>query len=218
MKYLIRKIHKYLSVVVSVQLLLWTISGIYFAFNQIELVRGEQYRQADTISVDLGEINFNISEANNVRFFKRLNLTGFAVGKDNETDYLDLAGQPLLKLSNQEAKTIVSLSTSLSPLDAEEINATDPGAEYRGRHLPLLKVRSVNEEDEEINVYVDAFSGEIVAIRSDQWRIWDLMWGLHIMDWEERDDFNHWLLKLFSVLALVSSITGLLLFFKVDLN
>ena len=218
MKYLIRKIHKYLSVVVSVQLLLWTISGIYFAFNQIELVRGEQYRQADTISVDLGEINFNISEANNVRFFKRLNLTGFAVGKGNETDYLDLAGQPLLKLSNQEAKTIVSLSTSLSPLDAEEINATDPGAEYRGRHLPLFKVRSVNEEDEEINVYVDAFSGEIVAIRSDQWRIWDLMWGLHIMDWEERDDFNHWLLKLFSVLALVSSVTGLLLFFKVDLN
>ena len=89
MKYLIRKIHKYLSVVVSVQLLLWTISGIYFAFNQIELIRGEQYRQADTISVDLGEINFNISEANNVRFFKRLNLTGFAVGKGNETDYLD---------------------------------------------------------------------------------------------------------------------------------
>jgi len=24
--------------------LLWTVSGIYFAFNKIEMVRGEQYR------------------------------------------------------------------------------------------------------------------------------------------------------------------------------
>ena len=38
-----RKIHKYLSLAISVQLLLWTISGIYFSFNKIEDVRGGQY-------------------------------------------------------------------------------------------------------------------------------------------------------------------------------
>ena len=38
-----RKIHKYLSLAISVQLLLWTISGIYFSFNKIEEVRGSQY-------------------------------------------------------------------------------------------------------------------------------------------------------------------------------
>jgi len=38
-----RKIHKYLSLAISVQLLLWTISGIYFSFNKIEDVRGSQY-------------------------------------------------------------------------------------------------------------------------------------------------------------------------------
>ena len=40
---MIRTFHKYLSLVISIQLLLWTISGIYFAFNKIELIRGEQY-------------------------------------------------------------------------------------------------------------------------------------------------------------------------------
>ena len=40
----IRKIHRYLSIFIAIQLLLWTISGIYFAFNKIELIRGEQYR------------------------------------------------------------------------------------------------------------------------------------------------------------------------------
>ena len=46
MKLLVRKIHKYLSFFISIQLLLWTISGIYFAFNKIELVRGEQYKKS----------------------------------------------------------------------------------------------------------------------------------------------------------------------------
>ena len=36
-----RKIHKYLSLAISVQLLLWTISGIYFSFNKIEDVSFE---------------------------------------------------------------------------------------------------------------------------------------------------------------------------------
>ena len=43
-KYTIRKIHRYLSIFIAIQLLLWTVSGIYFAFNKIEMVRGEQYR------------------------------------------------------------------------------------------------------------------------------------------------------------------------------
>ena len=72
MKIVIRKIHKYLSLFISIQLLLWTISGIYFAYNQIELVRGEHFRNQ---SYD--EINFNLQElplitARSVRTFVRL--------------------------------------------------------------------------------------------------------------------------------------------------
>ena len=35
----LRKLHKYISLIVSLQLLLWTVSGIYFSFNKIENVR-----------------------------------------------------------------------------------------------------------------------------------------------------------------------------------
>ena len=110
----------------------------------------------------------------------------------------------------------MSRVTSLTPLVAEEINDPEPGSEYRGRNLPLFKVTTQDQENEEINVYVDAISGQVVAIRSEQWRLWDLMWGLHIMDWETRDEINNWLLKLFSVLALISSLTGVFVFFRWD--
>jgi len=80
--------------------------------------------------------------------------------------------------------------------------------------LPLYKVISLNKEGEEINVYQNPFSGEIVAIRSSQWRMWDLMWGLHIIDWVDRDNIGNIFLKIFSFIALFTSISGLILFFK----
>ena len=73
-----------------------------------------------------------------------------------------------------------------------------------------------NDKGHEINVYINIYSGEVLAIRSAVWRIWDLMWGFHIMDWQERDNIDNILLKVFSILALISSITGVLLFFRVD--
>ena len=216
MKFLVRKTHKYLSILISIQLLLWTISGIYFAFNQIELVRGEQYRLPQAFSVDLSKVNLVLDYVKSIQVARRFGEEILIVRKETGTEYLNLEGVALEKLSKTQATSIVSAVTSLTPLAVEEINDPEPGSEYRGRNLPLFKVITQDQENEEINVYVDAISGQVVAIRSEQWRLWDLMWGLHIMDWETRDEINNWLLKLFSVLALISSLTGVFIFFRWD--
>ena len=216
MKFLVRKTHKYLSILISIQLLLWTISGIYFAFNQIELVRGEQYRLPQVFSVDLSKVNVFLDSVKSIQVARRFGEEILIVRKEAGTEYLNLEGVALEKLSKTQATSIVSAVTSLTPLAVEEINDPEPGSEYRGRNLPLFKVITQDQENDEINVYVDAISGQVVAIRSEQWRLWDLMWGLHIMDWETRDEINNWLLKLFSVLALISSLTGVFIFFRWD--
>ena len=56
-------------------------------------------------------------------------------------------------------------------------------------------------------------TGDIASIRSDSWRIWDFLWSLHIMDYRERDNINNILLQILSVLALVTSVSGITLFF-----
>ena len=218
MKSIVRNVHKYLSFSISLQLLLWTVSGIYFAFNKIEMVRGEQYILTQSYAVDLSQINLNIPEAENVRLSKRFNEEIIIITKDIGKEYLDIKGNSLNKLSTDEALKIVGNKTTLKPLNVEEIKMEKNGSEYRGRSLPLYKVTSKNKVNEKINVYLNVFSGEILAIRSTQWRIWDLMWGFHIIDWQERDNINNFLLKIFSILALISSLTGLLLFFKVDIK
>ena len=177
MKLTLRKFHKYISFIVSIQLLLWTISGIYFSFNKIENVRGEQYRIEKKVS------------------------------SSNEKEQTKM-------LSTEEAKKIVSLKTTLTPIQSLLINEEVRGSEFRGRNLPLYKVVSENEEGKKINVYIDPFSGEVSAIRSLQWRIWDFMWGVHIMDWVERDNIDNLWLKVFSFIALFTSLSGIILFFN----
>lgn len=216
MNFLVRKIHKYLSFFISLQLLLWTVSGIYFAFNKIELVRGEQYRKQVEQSIDLGDFDFEIPNTTDVNIQKRLGENIAVIKVDGTTKYLNRSGESISKLTESEAMNLIISNTTLSPVLVEEIVNERSGSEYRGRSLPIYKVESKTNKGLDINVYLDVYSGEVLAIRSNKWRIWDLMWGLHIMDWKERDNISNILLKIFSILALVSSVTGVMLFFKLD--
>ena len=218
MRNIVRNTHKYLSFFISLQLFLWTISGIYFAFNKIELVRGEQYRLTESFPINFDEIKFSRSDVQQVKAINRLGEIIFVVSGSNGIEYLDASGTRISKLNKNEVFEIVSSSSSLKPIDLEEITESSKGSEFRGRDLPLYKVTSLNDKDKKINLYLNVFSGEITAVRSLQWRIWDLMWGFHIMDWQTRDKINNIFLKIFSILALVSSISGIMLFFRVDFN
>ena len=195
-KKFIRKSHRYLSIFVSIQLLLWTISGIYFAYNQIELVRGEQYRLPKDVEY---------------RIFDRLGFSVIETIKSGEKFYETYPERKTIKpLTSEEAIQITREKTSLKPIEAILIENVDAGSEYRGP-LPAYKVKT--ETQDKINVYVGYMTGDINSIRSDSWRMWDLMWSLHIMDYKERDNINNVLLKVLSILALFTSISGITLFF-----
>ena len=218
MKFLVRNIHKYLSFFISLQLLLWTVSGIYFAFNKIENVRGEQYREEPNFNVDFSRLNFEIDGAQNIRVINRIDKEILVVDGIYGREYLDFDGKDVEQLNSEEAKILSAKHTSLIPESIELVTENSVGSEYRGRALPIFRVKSVNDVGESINVYLNVYTGEVEAVRSVQWRIWDLMWGFHIMDWKTRADIDNLLLKIFSILALISSITGVLLFFKVDVR
>jgi hypothetical protein len=209
---MIRLFHKYLSLVISIQLLLWTVSGIYFAFNKIELVRGEQYLIEHKVSkLDLKEVESSFS-GKNVNFVRRLDEWIIKVETDSGFSYTDLQGQNLDELNEEEVREVVRQSTKLIPLMVQRIDKPEIRAEFRGRNLPIFKVATSTTDN--INVYVDAFTGEVTAIRSDSWRIWDFLWGAHIIDYSERENINNFLIKILSILALISSLSGIVLFFK----
>jgi len=211
MRSLIRKIHKYLSLFISIQLLLWTVSGIYFAYNKIELVRGEHLRNQTIEELSFDLKNLPPIQAKSIDIIVRLGQPLIKINTMSGISYLNKDGSPASKIKLDEAMKIVQNKTSLNPLSALEIVDVPAGAEYRGRDLPLYQV--ITDHQDNIKVYLDAFSGEIVAIRSSSWRVWDFLWGLHIMDYIDRDNINNILIKIFSILALISSLSGVILFF-----
>ena len=194
----VRKIHRYLSIFIAIQLLLWTISGIYFAYNKIEMVRGEQYR---------------LPLETEYRIFKRLGKEIIEKNENGLKTYLTYPDNlPVNNLLPSEVINIAKEKTSLNPTEVSLIETAERGAEFRGRRLPIYKVSTDTKDD--INIYIDPITGDVAAIRSDSWRAWDLLWALHIMDYQDRDNINNILLKIFSILALVSSISGVILFFR----
>ena len=197
-RFSIRKIHRYLSIFIAIQLLLWTISGIYFAFNKIELIRGEQYRlPLDKEFRIFTRLDQQIIEEN-IKCIKTY------------STYPD--GKKINVLTQEEALVIAKIKTSLIPINATLITEDSAGSEYRGRPLPLYKIST--DTKDKINIYVNPMTGDILSIRSDSWRIWDFFWALHIMDYKDRENINNILLKIFSILALVTSVSGIVLFFS----
>lgn len=69
------------------------------------------------------------------------------------------------------------------------------------------------DDDDATTLYIAADDGRILERRNDTWRLFDVFWMLHIMDYKEREDFNNALVILVSLIAAWFSITGVVLFF-----
>ena len=206
--------HRRLAIVPAIQLLLWTVSGIYFAFVEITMVRGEAHRLTPaTQSIDLAKFDFPVTATSQVLIKPRLPgelVVGVSDPKSGLTEWLGPDGQPVAPLTSEQAISAVSTKTDITVDVTEWVTTAAEAAEYRGRQLPLW--RAYSAENPSLRVYVDPRSGDIVAIRNLAWRAWDFLWMLHIMDYDDRDDIGTWLLKLFSVMALLTAIAGIALY------
>ena len=208
----LRRWHRLVALVTSFQLLLWTLSGLYFAFIDIDYVRGHQFkRSASAARLDLSSLATGVVSAKKVVIQERL--TGeliVGVQTDDGIQWLDAQGASVEALTGEQALRLGAERTVIEPDQVEWIDTDMSGSEYRGAPLPLWRLW--REEDPDRVAYVDAMSGEVVVVRHDAWRWWDFLWSLHIMSYEDRDTIGTWLLKIFSVLALATAVLGLWLF------
>jgi len=85
---------------------------------------------------------------------------------------------------------------------------TETPKEYR-RPPPVWQVQF--DDGPKTRLYLDAETAELRAVRTRLWRVYDFMWMLHIMDYQTRDNFNSWWLRLFAGAALLFAMSGLML-------
>ena len=208
----VRRWHRWIALVTSVQLLVWTLSGVYFAFVDIDFVRGHQFKRTpEPVMFDLSGIDLPRVPGAALTLQERLpGETIIGLSADDGISWFDSQGLALQPLTADQAITVARGRTVLAPDRAEWRDSAVAGSEYRGAPLPLWRLWDSGSPDRV--AYMDALSGEVVAVRHDAWRWWDFLWSLHIMSYDDRDTIGTWLLKLFSVLAMATAVLGLWLF------
>lgn len=223
-----RKIHRYLGIVVGIQLVLWTVGGLFFSLNPIARVRGE------TEAVEAPPLDVAQPPASPAAAIRELQvghpgveirtvlLRNHLAGAAYEIAYLidgeehwalasGSTGALLAPVSRDEALAIALGAYSVeSPVaDVSLVDGVGPGSEYRGHSLPAYRVTF--DDPLGTRLYVSIERGTVTARRNDRWRWFDFLWMLHTMDYQDRDDFNTLLLQGASTLALITILSGFLL-------
>lgn len=214
------RFHKWLALVVGLQILLWVVGGLVMSVLPIERVRAEHTIAAP----DLRPLGLDGLVAPH----EAARLAGAGVVFEAQLDrWLD---RTVYRFETASGPLMVDAATgeALSPIDEaaarqvalagyagdEPIGAVeyfdDPSWEYRHAGAAW---RVTMADGEGTRLYISPSTGEITARRNDTWRIFDFFWMLHIMDYSERTNFNHPLLIGAAGLALATVLAGLVLLF-----
>ena len=212
--------HIWLGWLAGVPLLLWTLSGLVMVAKPIEEVRGEHLRiEAEAKPSFAGNprpIAFRVDgspQAVELRsFIQHGRFVTLVTRPDDSVERFDATtGMRVPAVDEQEARGIVArLIVGGDKIASVHLTSEDnPPLDFR-RPIAAWQVTLADGT----RVYVGRDSGEIAAVSTRWWRVFDFMWGLHIMDLQTREDTHHPLLIGFAALALVSTVLGVTLLFR----
>lgn len=212
----VRKAHRYLGLFLGLQFLMWTISGIYFSWTDIDEIHGDHFKKEHVHPATFTNLEGVSSLIPNekIHSLQLKDIAGEPYYWINEENLIHArTGQPKQEISESEAVNIAGkyMSESLAVENVEKISTTGKHHEYRGGSLPAFVISYKTPEN--IKAYVSAVDGTFRSVRHRDWRWFDFLWMTHTMDYETRDDFNTTLLRTFSLLGLITVLSGFTLWF-----
>lgn len=212
------KVHKWLALLMAIQILFWFVSGLFFAVAPIERVRSEHMKaEAPAAPVALAAAAAGLQRIAGAAPGERIEIrsmlgrpVALVAPHDGRPSLYDLgSGRQLSPIPADLARRIAEADHAGDERAVRFSLVTEASPEYRAA-LPAWRF----DFDDGANraLYVAQDSGMVTARRSTLWRTFDFLWGLHIMDFRNHEDFNTPLLIGATALALVMIVTGIILF------
>ena len=212
----LRKAHRYLGLFLGIQFIMWTASGLYFSWTDIDEIHGDHFRNMEYEPIAFNDL-IGLSDVDVPANISSLSLREIA---DNpyywiNNEFLVDARTGKLKkgITEQEALQVAQkqMAPDLKVKSVEVLSETDKHHEYREKKLPAYVISY--DSPESIKAYVSVEDGSFQTVRHRNWRWFDFLWMTHTMDYEGRDDFNTTVLRVFSLLGLITVLSGFLLWF-----
>jgi len=213
--------HRWLGLLVGIQVAVWLATGLYMVIVDIDFIHGDTLvknmqqpvRAPDSSQLGMAALRERYPEAYRISLRPVMDKTYYEVTTTDGRFLVDPdSGSPLSPLGEREATEIAEYHYAG---DARVIRATlitsNPPMEIQTRSLPLWRIDF--DDRYATSFYIDPGNGSLVTRRHRYWRIFDFMWMLHIMDYENREDAHNRLLVSAQVSWLVFALTGLWLLF-----
>lgn len=219
----LRQWHKWLSLAIGGQVLLWLASGVYMVVVDLDFIHGDHLvtnmteiiEAGDEPAVTFAEIVSEYPDATSITLANWVGRPVYRVTSDEGLKLVD-AGSGVALSPIQESDAI-AVARFHYTRDNEVRSATlledkaDAPSEIQSRPLPLWRIDF--DDPGSTAFYVSPSDGSLVTRRHTYWRLFDFAWMLHIMDYEERADVNNPLLRIAAGLGLLLSLVGMCLLF-----
>ncbi len=230
MKLLLRRaaqwVHKWLALLVGIQLFAWILGGVIFAIVPFDawvksgdVVRKAPKPTAETRLFPLAEVATRHAPLRSIEligqgqhFYYRL------TDAKGDKSLVNAADGNALPKPDEEGIRLLARDMYIGDATVKTVRRID---QPEPRKLLLVDelggktdVWQANFADSlNTRFYFSAQSGEFIRARSDAWVLYDFFWRLHIMDYGDGENFNNNFLRVLSPLALVLVLSGAVLLF-----
>lgn len=212
-----RNLHKWLGLFVGLQILIWLASGLYMVVVDIDFIHGDSLvknmQQAIKIptspTLSINDLKTNYPEAKQIGLQAVMGKTFYTVSTAEDRYLFDPHnGQLVSPLTEDTAKEIAIYHfNGKARIVRATLIESDPPMEIQTRRLPLWRIDF--DDRYSTSFYIDPYSGALATRRHQFWRIFDFLWMLHIMDYQERADAHNNLLKVAQITGLIFAISGI---------
>ena len=212
------QIHKWLGLIVGLQVLGWVLGGLIMSAIPIERVRSEQH---------IAKFQPDSLPANGLTDWRAA--AGAIQVRPVEATLRSTLRGPLWLLKDADGAIHIVDAVSgrhVTPLPMAEARLL-AGTQYQGNGRPVAvrwfatppqeagkpgPLWAVDFNDaERTRFYVSPDTGEVVSRRSNVWRLYDVFWRIHILDFANGDNFNSpWLVGA-AALSLIMVAAGFVL-------
>lgn len=216
-QFLSRTLHKWLTLILGVQLVLWTLSGFYMVVVDLDFIHGDPLVRNLRVPLVLDQPRVPVAEVLS-RYPQVTQVSMRALPSFDHAVYeLTAPGRMVLvdarngrQISPLDERRIRELARSYyagrGELSSVSLLERDRPLEIQTRTLPLW--RADFDDWLETSLYLHPDTGVLVTRRHRFWRWFDFLWMLHIMDYDTRDDMNNGLLRATTVLGTVAVLSG----------
>ena len=215
----LRRIHKWVGLIIGLQFLLWAISGTAMALLAMDEVAGGDMAEHAAPPIQPGgpawpRVQLTLAgepvRALSLRTLERRQV--IEVDTATAVRLFDAADGAPVVIDRQAAAGIARAMHPSRATVERVVGLAEVGLAVRDHKLPIWQV----DFGDEINssYYVSGTTGAVLERRNDSWRWWDFFWMLHNMDYAQRASFNHPLIITAGVAMAWLAVTGFWLLFR----